>query len=99
MTIKVLNLKTGERTEREWTQEELDAHAAAIVIDAPAAADIALQELQDTENTADLARKLEDITAYIVSGTPLPVNKDTQKPYAQEWLEKRATLRNTYKGV
>lgn len=54
------------------------------------------EALQPTEKTADLARKLEDITAYIVNGTALPVNPDTGKSYAGEWLETRKAERSKF---
>lgn len=77
-------------------QEKLENGAVelqAFLNPVPTESEIALQELQATENTADLARKIEDITAYIIDGTALPVNPSTNKPYAQEWLEKRKSTR------
>jgi len=69
-----------------------DAEMAAIVAEYNSEM-IKTGNLLATENISNIARKVEDILDLLQNDTPLPINPDTGKAYAIEWLDERKGFR------
>lgn len=88
---------TGVYAQKQYEgQERLDSddpELQAFLNPTPTEQEIALKELKATESAKEIARKLEDMFEHIINDKPLPINPETNEPYAAEWVEARKAKR------